>query len=219
MKCAHCQVAIHDNTQARGTIGMDKDGAWIFERIHCPNCRRFVIFLQNGDRFVQNSTTTMSTVKNIIRVWPQASAKPAAPAEVPSSIAEDYSEACKVLELSAKASAALSRRCLQNLLRDVANVRHADLSNEIQEVIDSNQLPTHLSESIDSIRNMGNFAAHPIKSKNTGEIMPVETHEAEWNLEVLEELFDHYYVKPAVVAAKRNAMNAKLTEAGKPPMK
>ncbi len=152
-------------------------------------------------------------------MWPQASAKPPAPPEVPTAIAEDYSDACRVIDISAKASAALSRRCLQNLLRDAAKVKHADLSNEIQEVIDSTQLPSHLAESIDSIRNVGNFAAHPIKSKNTGEIMPVESHEAEWNLEVLEELFDHYYVKPAVVAAKRKAINAKLSEAGKPPMK
>ena len=35
------------------------------------------------------------------------------PQEVPSDIKEDYEEACKVLPMSNKASAALSRRCLQ----------------------------------------------------------------------------------------------------------
>ena len=36
--------------------------------------------------------------------------------EVPKPIAADYVEACQVLPLSAKASAALARRCLQAML-------------------------------------------------------------------------------------------------------
>ena len=41
---------------------------------------------------------------------------PAAP-EVEPQFAEDYNEACLVLPFSPKASAALSRRCLQNIIR------------------------------------------------------------------------------------------------------
>jgi hypothetical protein len=48
---------------------------------------------------------------------------------------------------------------------------------------------------IDAIRNVGNFAAHPLKSTNTGLILDVEPSEAEWPLD------------------------KKLSEAGKPPMK
>lgn len=40
------------------------------------------------------------------------------------------------------------------------------------------------------MRNIGNFAAHPLKDTSTGEILPVEAGEAEWNLETLEALFD-----------------------------
>ncbi len=39
---------------------------------------------------------------------------------------------------------------------------------------------------IDAVRVIGNFAAHPIKSKSTGEIVDVEPGEAEWNLNTLE---------------------------------
>jgi hypothetical protein len=140
---------------------------------------------------------------------------------VPAPIASDYREACLVLSFSPKASAALSRRCLQNLLRDAANLtdRSGNLSKEIDEVIQRGNLPTHISESIDSIRNTGNFAAHPMKCTNTGQILDVEPHEAEWNLEVPEALFDFYYVQPALIKAKRTAMNAKLAAAKKPPMK
>ena len=80
-------------------------------------------------------------------------------------------------------------------------------------------MPTHIAEDLDAIRNIGNFAAHPQKSVNTGVIMPVEPNEAEWNLDVLEMLFDFYYVQPAKSAARRNALNEKLREAGKKPMK
>lgn len=94
-----------------------------------------------------------------------------------------------------------------------------DLANEIQQTIDSKSLPSHLSESIDAIRNIGNFAAHPLKSTSTGEIIDVEVGEAEWLLDVIEALFDFYFVQPAILKAKREALNKKLAEIGKPPMK
>jgi len=139
--------------------------------------------------------------------------------EVPKTLAEVYREACLTIQDSAKASAALSRRCLQNLLRESTNVKPGDLIDEIQQVLDSGKLPSHLAESLDAIRNIGNFAAHPIKSKSSGEILDVEPGEAEWNLDVLESLFDFYFTQPAVLQKKRAALNAKLKEAGKPCMK
>jgi len=124
-----------------------------------------------------------------------------------------------VLADSAKASAALSRRCLQLLLRNKANVKHQDLVKEIQELLDRGTLPSHIADSLDAVRHIGNFAAHPIKSKSTGEIVRVEAGEAEWNLDVLESLFDFYFVAPARTKARRDALNKKLTDAGKPPLK
>ena len=49
--------------------------------------------------------------------------------------------------------------------------------------------------------------------------MPVELHEAEWNLDVLESLFDFYFVQPARAKARRDALNKKLADTGKAPMK
>jgi hypothetical protein len=108
---------------------------------------------------------------------------------------------------------------LQHLLREAAKVKPSDLYNEIQEVLDSGKLRPDLAEGLDAVRAIGNFAAHPIKSKVTGEIIPVEPGEAEWNLDVLEGLFDFYYVQPAVMKAKKDALNKKLAEAAKPPVK
>ena len=120
---------------------------------------------------------------------------------------------------SEKASAALSRRCLQYLLREKAGIKKDDLAKEIQQVLDSKQLPTHLADDLDAIRNIGNFAAHPLKATNTGEIVDVEPQEAEWLLTVLEGLFDFYFVQPARAKARREGLNIKLQTLGKPPMK
>ena len=47
----------------------------------------------------------------------------------------------------------------------------------------------------------------------------MEAGEAEWNLDVVETLIDFYFVQPAQLLKKKEALNAKLKEAGKPEMK
>ena len=95
---------------------------------------------------------------------------------------------------------------------------HREVAKEIQDLIDSKVLPSHLTDDLDAVRNVGNFAAHPMKSTNSGEIMDVEAGEAEWLLDTLEDLFDFYFVAPAITQRKKDALNKKLKEAGKPEM-
>lgn len=222
MKCPHCLVEFHPSS-ATINIGRDVDDGWAVIKDLCPNpkCKKLVLYLVNA------ATTGIGVswhinhkiIKKSILIWPKGiSRSPVSPA-VPKEFADDYTEACLVLTDSAKASAALSRRCLQRLLRDTAKVKPGNLADEIQQVIDSGKLPSHLVEAIDVIRNIGNFAAHPIKSKSTGEIVPVEPGEAEWNLDVLESLFDFYFVQPEVLKSKKAALNKKLRDAGKKDMK
>jgi predicted RNA-binding Zn-ribbon protein involved in translation (DUF1610 family) len=137
---------------------------------------------------------------------------------VPKHLAEDYTEACTIIPFSPKASAALSRRCLQTILRE-QGFSDKSLFKEIQNAIDSKTLPSHIIESIDAVRNIGNFAAHPQKDINSGEIVPVEIGESEWNLDVLEYLFDFYYLQPEKARQRKEAFNKKLIAAGKPEMK
>ena len=120
---------------------------------------------------------------------------------------------------SANASAALSRRCLQNLLREQAGVKKGNLNDEIEDVIYSRQLGSVLANSLHEVRVIGNFAAHPMKSTNTGEVIDVERGKAEWLLDTLEKLFDFYFIEPERIAKRRQEVNAKLAEAGKPPLK
>jgi len=80
-------------------------------------------------------------------------------------------------------------------------------------------LPTGIHSTLDAIRNFGNFSAHPVTDQTTLQIIDVDEHEAEYCLDVLDALFDHYYVRPEEAKRKRTALNAKLTAAGKPPSK
>ena len=152
-------------------------------------------------------------------VLPKVILRSPLPKEVPEDFSEDYHEACLVLADSPKASAALSRRCLQHFLREKMRVKPGDLVNEIQEVLDNGTLPSHLAKAIDAVRTVGNFAAHPIKSKSTGEVVEVETGEAEWLLDTLESLFDFFFVQPIELEQRRAALDEKLKRAGKPPLK
>jgi hypothetical protein len=222
MKCPHCNVEIHPDFHEL-YLGNDNEGHWSVYKMVCPNleCEELIIQLSTSTSITTNEfgTTVLQGDETKIFVKPLVTNRPSAPKEVTKSFAEDYNEASVILTYSPKASAALSRRCLQSILRDKAKVKKSNLANEIQEVIDSNKLPSHLSQSIDAVRNIGNFAAHPLKSKSTGEIVEVESGEAEWLLDVLDALFDHYFVQPAILKQKKDSLNKKLKDLGKPEMK
>lgn len=65
---------------------------------------------------------------------------------------------------------------------------------------------------------IGNAAAHPLRHATTGAVLRVDSGEAEWTLAVIEGLFEHYFVGPARAAARKNALNLKLSQAGRKPL-
>lgn len=209
MKCPHCLQGIHF-TGEYVEVTRDKENVWTVLSGICPECSKAIIFLRA--RAISTGNIRSSSL-----IHPKALGRAPVPSEVPAEFADDYTEACLVLADSPKASAALSRRCLQRLLRAKGGVKPQDLSAEIDEVMP--KLPSHLAEAVDGIRTIGNFAAHPLKSKNAGEILDVEAGEAEWLLDVLEQLFALYFVQPAVLAKKRAELDKKLQDSEKPPRK
>ncbi|MBP9019446.1 MAG: DUF4145 domain-containing protein [Bacteroidales bacterium] len=218
MKCPHCLVEIYPNSKRVG-IGTDKDGSWYIEVTQCPGCNKNSYYLVCYELRTNPGGTSKEVTKSTNLIYPKGTNRYPVPLEVPADFSKDYIQSCLVLSDSPMASAALSRRCLQHILRDKLKIKKSDLAKEIQEVIDNALLPADLLESIDAIRNIGNFAAHPIKSQSSGEIVDVEPGEAEWNLDVLEMLFDYLFVRPEIVKKKKLALNAKLSDAGKPNMK
>lgn len=140
------------------------------------------------------------------------------PNEVDEPFAQEFREAAATLGISPKASAALSRRLLQHLLREKGGVNPSNLVAEIEEMRSKNVLPATLSDDLDSVRHVGNFAAHPIKDKETEAVAEVEAGEAEWLLELLQDLLDAFFVAPAKRQVRRDALNKKLESAGKQPL-
>jgi hypothetical protein len=203
MKCPHCTVGFHDKWSVHN-IGNDRDADnWLVNWLVCPNCNRLVV------RLVPNNAKT--SVSTLI-VKPAFATRPVPP-HVPDPYATDFAEACAALSISPKASAAISRRLLQHILRDKAGAKKKDLVEQIEELQPT--LPGHLQD-LHAIRQIGNFAAHPSKSAHTGEIVEVEPGEAEWLLDILERVLDFYFVQPVIRQKQIIELNAKLKAAGKP---
>lgn len=207
MKCPHCLEGFHSDPTI---TSIDSDAGYIWKVKHevCPECHKIIIKLGSYIR-----TGRGHELANEFFAYPKANARKPLPSTIPPEFTNDYNEACLVLNDSPKASAALSRRCLQHILREKAGIKKGELFNEIQEVLESKQLPSYLSENLDIIRKIGKFAAHPNKSKATGEIVDVEPHEAEWNLDVLEGLFDFYFIQSEDNKQKRALLDKKIQDA------
>jgi hypothetical protein len=229
MKCPHCNFSFHEvwNDIYVDSAKTNKEypyeyRTWVLRRLHCPECERLVVMFREFDGGYDEEAIPSLGSSKIVKdhpVLPKAILRARLPKDVPDEFSEDYHEACLVLAHSPKASAALSRRCLQHFIREKMKVKASDLSTEIQGALDSGALPSHLAKAIDAVRTVGNFAAHPIKSKSTGEVVEVETGEAEWLLDTLESLFDFFFVQPIELERRRAALDEKLKQAGKPPLK
>jgi len=223
MKCPHCLTAI--NLEEYGNaVYPSKDfqqtgTGYELYHDHCPECAELIVVLRHGQ--YQRTDSGYEGLENVAVneiLYPKHVTR-AVEVEVPSSYKNDYLEAVAVLSVSPKASAALSRRILQNILREDLETKRASLAQEIDEFIQRSDVPSYLSDAVDAVRNVGNFAAHPLKDTNTGEIVEVDPGEAEWLLDVNESLFDFVFVQPKRLQERKNQLNEKLKSIGKPAMK
>jgi len=215
MKCPHCSIGIHETIQRFSQLDTGGFEVWVIRYQRCPECNKPILKLHGATLGPGGSAVAPILFPQFLAYPRSASARPLPP-EVPDPYKQDFDEAVAVLPLSSKASAALSRRNLQAVLHNVAGAKAKDLFDQIEEMIASGKLPSHIADDLHAVRNIGNFAAHEIKSKVTGAIVDVEAGEAEWNLDVLESLFDFYFVEPAKAAKRKAELNKKLKEAGKP---
>ena len=223
MLCPHCLVTIFAKP-CDISLGWDRDFNWWIRTFLCPSCSSYVIHLVKqplGPEIPRAQAgaqvpAPLNAVSSLIH--PKATNRQPVSGEVPEEFTADYREACLVLADSPKASAALSRRCLQHILQEKSDAKtQNDLAKTIGEVIDDPKTPRDVADSLDMVRNIGNFSAHPNKSTNTGEIVPVEPVEAEWCLDVIEMLFDLYFVRPSEIQRRRDRVDEKLADTGKPP--
>lgn len=224
LKCAACgQTATPEKTY--GTVLRSVDGAarvlggvdfypWFTVAVAiCASCRADNVFLR---KWAQRPNGAGEKTHWRRRVSPVGRAAKHLP-NTPASLVKDYLEACAVLDVSPAASACMSRRCLQGILHAQGYTKR-DLYYQIQDLLaeDTPQraLPADLYDTVDAVRKFGNFAAHRVNDQTTLQIIEVEADEAEWCIEIAEQLFEHYYERPARVRARLAEKNSKLA-AGK----
>ena len=217
IECPHCLVtinirwessALEQQLSGHGPLG------WHAVNTQCPSCHKQIIRIEMRvvDELDKARKATEYPGGGVVRtkvvvdrlVYPARRNRLAIESgSIRQDLKDDYLEACNVLEISAKASAVLSRRVLQLVLKE-QGYDHRNLKVQIKKVLaeqGEKALPTSIKESIEFVRRFGNFSAHPISAhpiteETTLQIVNVEPDEAEWCLRIIEELFTHYYVEP-----------------------
>jgi Domain of unknown function (DUF4145) len=220
VQCPHCSISFHDNWCKRALYYNDQTMPWEYQIGLCPACYKQIIEIRNVNTAVPPEGGYEPF--QWVQVYPVGANRGPVPVEVPAHIALDYIEGCRVLPFSAKASAALSRRCLQTILHE-HGYKARDLAKEIDLLLNEadprKAIPESLRVTVDTIRNFGNFSAHPVTDLTTLQIIDVEPEEADWCLETIEEMFRHFYVRPQQAKERKALLDAKLAAAGKPPSK
>lgn len=155
-----------------------------------PDCRKLFLntFIANKS-WISGLNRYHYDIKNKWQLLPESNAK-VLPEYIPEPIKEDYYEACRIKDLSPKASATLSRRCLQGMIRDFWGISKGRLIDEIDAL--EEKVDTDVWESIDAVRSVGNIGAHMEKDINI--IIDVEPEEAQLLIGLIEQLVDDWYV-------------------------
>jgi hypothetical protein len=114
-------------------------------------------------------------------------------------VRQDYEEAWAIRDLSPKASATLTRRCIQGVIRDFCGISKRLLIDEIRELrrrVDAGKAPLGVQpdtvDAIDHVREIGNIGAH--MEADIKLIVDVDPNQGQLLIELTELLFAEWYV-------------------------
>jgi hypothetical protein len=159
--------------------------------VSCPNpdCKEYTLTVTLHDHVESTPNWKDLKAKKTWSLIPQASIK-VFPSYIPVQIISDYEEACLIKDLSPKASATLSRRCIQGVIRDFWGISKGRLVDEIEALREKVDPVTWAA--IDAVRKIGNIGAHMEKDINL--IVDVEPREAGLLIGLIENLINDWYV-------------------------
>lgn len=148
----------------------------------CPHCGIISSFVDyHGSQLPERT----------IPIYPISAAKQF-PDYIPEQIRSDYEEACAIATLSPKASATLSRRCLQGMIRDFWDVSgKKNLYQEIDEI--KTKVPPATWKAINSLRQLGNIGAH--MESDINQIVDIDPGEADKIIRLIEYLLKEWYIQ------------------------
>lgn len=148
----------------------------------CPNCNQYIVRLEGIGSLLDGLD---------IPIYPRSDAN-LLPEYVPEPIRQNYEEAYLIADLSPKASATLSRRCLQTMIRDFFKVQHGKLQYEINQI--KEKIAEDSFEALIAVKSVGNVGAHPTVDPELDIIIDIEPGEAKQLLELVEMFVDEWYV-------------------------
>jgi len=172
----------------------------VYTLVVCANnaCRELSLDVALGTFKRTTSGTEYSGPGKSWTLLPPSSAKPQ-PNCIPQPIRDDYYEACAIRDLSPKASATLTRRCLQGMIRDFCGISKHRLVDEIRELrerVHNGRGPLGVqpdtADAIDHVREVGNIGAH--MEADIDVIVDVDPNEAQVLIGLVELLFLEWYV-------------------------
>ncbi|MFA4999214.1 MAG: DUF4145 domain-containing protein [Parcubacteria group bacterium] len=180
-----CWYKINVQKPTLGDVGFN------ISAITCPNeeCHKLVLVSQLTKARWCAGSWQKGDVLQTWRLLPESEAK-VLPDYISDPIKSDYYEACRIRDLSPKASATLARRCLQGMIRDFWKISKSRLKDEVDALEEKVDQDTW--SSIDAVRSVGNIGAHMEKDINI--IVDVEPEEAQLLIGLIEQLVDDWYV-------------------------
>lgn len=148
--------------------------------VKCPSCEKTSIY---------GIGISGDIINQKYLIYPKSNAKQY-PEYVPQSIRKDYQEAFETLNISPKASATLSRRCIQGMIRDTQGIHAGNLASEINQL--EGKIQPDQWAAIDAARKLGNIGAH--MEKDTSIIVDIDPEEANLLLDLVEYLIYEWYI-------------------------
>jgi len=210
MICPHCLIGISEYWQdelEQDLVDNVDDKKFEIASQTCTECKKLIVKM-----------TTYTLATGGFRNWrktgekylhpPKPNRKPI-PTTVPKKFLKDYFQAVAILSDSPNASSALSRRILQHILEEISKVAKDRLDAQIKEARKKERFDPKLDGLLDYVRKFGNFGTHATKD-DTDKIIDVEPGEAETMLEIIEALFDYYYLKPNELKKIKKQLDNKL---------
>ena len=210
MICPHCLVGIAESwTEELDDYLMDNvnDMRFQIQSQECTECKKLIIKMIT-EKTHSDGRVTFNPWRQIGERYlhPQKPNRTPIPETVPNKFSKDYFEAVAVLDDSPNASAALSRRVLQHILEEKSKVDKDRLDTQIKEARKKERFDPKLDGLLDYVRKFGNFGTH-VSKDNTDKIIDGE---AETMLEIIEALFEYYYLRPEELKKIKKRLDEKV---------
>lgn len=196
MQCPHC-LCEFDAKPHVFALGQDPDGTWQVSSARCPTCDRLIVDFCTAEGQVYPGRPTLF-------------GRPRLSEDVPSHLAAEYHTAATILPYSPEASAAISRRLLHAFLTEYVGAGEGTLAEQIATATTSCALPPYLQDALGTLARVAGLDANEAKSTRPEALAPTEPGEPEWLLDVLDQLFDLYFVQPARMQRKRARLEERV---------